>query len=117
MHFDPNAIIGLIGGFLAVAAYFKSSQIEGLRTRIDNQDKTIASQQKDIDKLSAKLLIVETERDSARKEIVSHYTARTELANENRELHQKIEERDEQVITLQQKVIEVQNNTLRCMAQ
>lgn len=101
MNLDISSIIGIVGGFIGVAAYINTSRIGALKTRIDELQARVSE-------LTQKLLAVETERDSARREITSHYTARLEVSDENRELHRAIEKKSDALIDLQRQVLELQ---------
>lgn len=107
-HLDPNVVIGIAGGIIGAAGVYRTANLNVLKTELESLRLQVGN-------LTARCTLIETERDMARREIVSHYTARTEIAEENRELHKEIAKRDEKIIFLQRDVIEAQKNTLRCV--
>lgn len=116
MHFEPNSIFGLICAALAVAAYFKSSRNDALKSQVENFKTDLERMTKRIGELETKVVVLETERDQARAESIKHYTVRTEVTDENRDLHKKLDAANEKVISLQDDLLLLQKNSLSLAA-
>jgi predicted RNase H-like nuclease (RuvC/YqgF family) len=100
-HFDLNVVLGIAGGIVGLGVYFRTANLNTLKVEVESLIRQVSS-------LETRCNTLESERDMARREIVQHYTARTEIAAENRELHKLVEERDETIIDLQRELLTLQ---------
>lgn len=108
-HINLDVVLGIATGIVGGFAYLRSANLTTLKAEIESVRRQVAD-------LTARCGVLEVERDAARHEIVAHYTARTEISEENRELHRELHTRDERIIRLQAEVIDLQKNTLRVAA-
>ena len=95
-----SGLLGLVAIFIALGAGVGSWRNAAMRARIEDLERNAREQGKRIEELETKLVVVESERDTARRELVQHFAARVELAEENRALHNENRDLHKEVIRL-----------------
>ena len=112
-HVDPSVVIGLAAGIIGSAGVFRTAKLNALKTDLESLARQVADLTKQCTTLEVRCETLKDNLQRAEEKVVEHYTARQLVSEENRELNKMVRERDDTIIELQRKMLDMQNNTLR----